>query len=283
MQFKFEKWNGLGNDFVIVNGAEEVIENYSSAAAEVCDRHFGIGADGLVILLPCDEEGIDFEMRIFNSDGSEAEMCGNATRCIAKYIAANQLSDKKELHILTKAGIIIPALVDMSDGSIGVRVNMGKPRLIPSEIPVISETEEMIVAEPITAGEDTFRMTTVSMGNPHCVIFVDDIAKIALSEVGPKLETHERFPRKINVEFAEVLNRKQIRMRVWERGAGITLACGTGSCATIVAAVLNEKTERQAEIILDGGTLHLEWAEKDGNVYMTGPATKVFAGIYEKV
>ncbi len=283
MQFKFEKWNGLGNDFVIVNGAEEVIENYSSAAAEVCDRHFGIGADGLVILLPCDEEGIDFEMRIFNSDGSEAEMCGNATRCIAKYIAANQLSDKKELHILTKAGIIIPALVDMSDGSIGVRVNMGKPRLTPSEIPVISETEEMIVAEPITAGEDTFRMTTVSMGNPHCVIFVDDIAKIALSEVGPKLETHERFPRKINVEFAEVLNRKQIRMRVWERGAGITLACGTGSCATIVAAVLNEKTERQAEIILDGGTLHLEWAEKDGNVYMTGPATKVFAGIYEKV
>ena len=283
MQFKFEKWNGLGNDFVIVNGAEEVIENYSSAAAEVCDRHFGIGADGLVILLPCDEEGIDFEMRIFNSDGSEAEMCGNATRCIAKYIAANQLSDKKELHILTKAGIIIPALVDMSDGSIGVRVNMGKPRLIPSEIPVISETEEMIVAEPITAGEDTFRMTTVSMGNPHCVIFVDDIAKIALSEVGPKLETHERFPRKINVEFAEVLNRKQIRMRGWERGAGITLACGTGSCATIVAAVLNEKTERQAEIILDGGTLHLEWAEKDGNVYMTGPATKVCAGIYEKV
>lgn len=283
MQFKFEKWNGLGNDFVIVNGAEEVIENYSSAAAEVCDRHFGIGADGLVILLPCDEEGIDFEMRIFNSDGSEAEMCGNATRCIAKYIAANQLSDKKELHILTKAGIIIPVLVDMSDGSIGVRVNMGKPRLIPSEIPVISETEEMIVAEPITAGEDTFRMTTVSMGNPHCVIFVDDIAKIALSEVGPKLETHERFPRKINVEFAEVLNRKQIRMRVWERGAGITLACGTGSCATIVAAVLNEKTERQAEIILDGGTLHLEWAEKDGNVYMTGPAAKVFAGIYEKV
>ena len=283
MEFKFEKWNGLGNDFVIVNGAEEVIENYSSAAAEVCDRHFGIGADGLVILLPCDEEGIDFEMRIFNSDGSEAEMCGNATRCIATYIAANQLSAKKELHILTKAGIIIPALVDMSDGSIGVRVNMGKPRLTPSEIPVISETEEMIVAEPITAGEDTFRMTTVSMGNPHCVIFVDDIAKIALSEVGPKLETHERFPRKINVEFAEVLNRKQIRMRVWERGAGITLACGTGSCATIVAAVLNEKTERQAEIILDGGTLHLEWAEKDGNVYMTGPATKVFAGIYEKV
>ena len=283
MQLKFEKWNGLGNDFVIVNGAEEVIEDHAKVAAEVCDRHFGIGADGLVILLPCDQEGIDFEMRIFNSDGSEAEMCGNATRCIAKYIAANQLSDKKEFHILTKAGIIIPALVDMADGSVGVRVNMGKPRLTPSEIPVISETEEMIVAEPITAGEDTFSMTTVSMGNPHCVIFVDDIAKIALEEVGPKLETHERFPRKINVEFAEVLNRKQIRMRVWERGAGITLACGTGSCATIVAAVLNDKTERQAEIILDGGTLHLDWAENDGNVYMTGPATKVFTGIYEKV
>lgn len=283
MQLKFEKWNGLGNDFVIVNGAEEMIEDHAKVAAEVCDRHFGIGADGLVILLPCDQEGIDFEMRIFNSDGSEAEMCGNATRCIAKYIAANQLSDKKEFHILTKAGIIISALVDMADGSVGVRVNMGKPRLTPSEIPVISETEEMIVAEPITAGEDAFSMTTVSMGNPHCVIFVDDIAKIALEEVGPKLETHERFPRKINVEFAEVLNRKQIRMRVWERGAGITLACGTGSCATIVAAVLNDKTERQAEIILDGGTLHLDWAENDGNVYMTGPATKVFTGIYEKV
>ena len=283
MQLKFEKWNGLGNDFVIVNGAEEVIEDYAKAAAEVCDRHFGIGADGLVILLPCDQEGIDFEMRIFNSDGSEAEMCGNATRCIAKYIASNQLSDKKELRILTKAGVIIPALVDMADGSVGVRVNMGKPRLTPSEIPVISETEEMIVAQPITAGEDTFYMTTVSMGNPHCVIFVDDITKIALAEVGPKLETHERFPRKINVEFAEVLDRKHIRMRVWERGAGITLACGTGSCATIVAAVLNDKTERQAEINLDGGTLHLDWAEEDGNVYMTGPATKVFTGIYEKV
>jgi diaminopimelate epimerase len=283
MQLKFEKWNGLGNDFVIVNGAEEVIEDYAKAAAEVCDRHFGIGADGLVILLPCDQEGIDFEMRIFNSDGSEAEMCGNATRCIAKYIASNQLSDKKELRILTKAGVIIPALVDMADGSVGVRVNMGKPRLTPSEIPVISETEEMIVAQPITAGEDTFYMTTVSMGNPHCVIFVDDITKIALAEVGPKLEMHERFPRKINVEFAEVLDRKHIRMRVWERGAGITLACGTGSCATIVAAVLNDKTERQAEIILDGGTLHLDWAEEDGNVYMTGPATKVFTGIYEKV
>lgn len=283
MQLKFEKWNGLGNDFVIVNGAEEVIEDYAKTAAEVCDRHFGIGADGLVILFPCDQEGIDFEMRIFNSDGSEAEMCGNATRCIAKYIASNQLSDKKELRILTKAGVIIPALVDMADGSVGVRVNMGKPRLTPSEIPVISETEEMIVAQPITAGEDTFYMTTVSMGNPHCVIFVDDITKIALAEVGPKLETHERFPRKINVEFAEVLDRKHIRMRVWERGAGITLACGTGSCATIVAAVLNDKTERQAEIILDGGTLHLDWAEEDGNVYMTGPATKVFTGIYEKV
>lgn len=283
MQLKFEKWNGLGNDFVIVNGAEEVIEDYAKAAAEVCDRHFGIGADGLVILLPCDQDGIDFEMRIFNSDGSEAEMCGNATRCIAKYIASNQLSDKKELRILTKAGVIIPALVDMADGSVGVRVNMGKPRLTPPEIPVISETEEMIVAQPITAGEDTFYMTTVSMGNPHCVIFVDDITKIALAEVGPKLETHERFPRKINVEFAEVLDRKHIRMRVWERGAGITLACGTGSCATIVAAVLNDKTERQAEIILDGGTLHLDWAEEDGNVYMTGPATKVFTGIYEKV
>ncbi|MBQ5587356.1 MAG: diaminopimelate epimerase [Selenomonadales bacterium] len=283
MQLKFEKWNGLGNDFVIVNGAEEVIEDYAKAAAEVCDRHFGIGADGLVILLPCDQEGIDFEMRIFNSDGSEAEMCGNATRCIAKYIASNQLSDKKELRILTKAGVIIPALVDMADGSVGVRVNMGKPRLTPSEIPVISETEEMIVAQPIKAGEDTFYMTTVSMGNPHCVIFVDDITKIALAEVGPKLETHERFPRKINVEFAEVLDSKHIRMRVWERGAGITLACGTGSCATIVAAVLNDKTERQAEIILDGGTLHLDWAEEDGNVYMTGPATKVFTGIYEKV
>ncbi len=283
MQLKFEKWNGLGNDFVIVNGAEETIMDYSAAAAEICDRHFGIGADGLVILLPCDREDVDFEMRIFNSDGSEAEMCGNATRCIAKYIAANRLSDKKELRLLTKAGIIIPALVEMADGSVEVRVNMGKPRLTPSEIPVVSETEDMIVAQPITAGEDTFYMTTVSMGNPHCVIFVDDIAKVALSEVGPKLETHERFPRKINVEFAEVLSRKQIRMRVWERGAGITLACGTGSCATIVAAVLNDKTERQAEIVLDGGTLHLDWSGEDGNVYMTGPATKVFTGIYEKV
>lgn len=283
MQFKFEKWNGLGNDFVIVNGAEEVIENYSATAIEVCDRHFGIGADGLVVLLPCEQDGVDFEMRIFNSDGSEAEMCGNATRCIAKYIAANGLSEKRKYHILTKAGIIIPALVEMEDSSVQVCVNMGRPRLVPSEIPVISETEDTIISQPITADDDTFYMTTVSMGNPHCVIFVDDIAKIALEKIGPKIETHERFPRKINVEFAEVLNRKQIRMRVWERGAGITLACGTGTCATIVASVLNNKTERRAEVILDGGTLHLDWSEEDGNVYMTGPAEKVFTGIYEKV
>lgn len=283
MQFKFEKWNGLGNDFVIVNGAEETIADYSAAAAEVCDRHFGVGADGLVILLPCEREGADFEMRIFNSDGSEAEMCGNATRCIAKYIAANGLSEKREYHILTKAGMIIPALVDMEDGSVQVCVNMGRPRLVPSEIPVISETEETIVSQPITAGDDTFKMTTVSMGNPHCVIFVDDINEIVLDKVGPKVETHERFPRKINVEFAEVLDRSQVRMRVWERGAGITLACGTGACATIVASVLNDKTDRRAEIVLDGGTLHLNWSEADGNVYMTGPATKVFKGIYEKV
>ena len=283
MQFKFEKWNGLGNDFVIVNGAEETIEDYSVAAAEVCDRHFGIGADGLVILLPCEQEGIDFEMRIFNSDGSEAEMCGNATRCIAKYIAANGLSEKREYHILTKAGIIIPALVEMEDGSVQVCVNMGRPRLVPSEIPVISETEETIISQPITAGGDIFKMTTVSMGNPHCVIFVDDINEIILDQVGPKVETHERFPHKINVEFAQVLDRSQIRMRVWERGAGITLACGTGACATIVASVLNDKTDRRAEIVLDGGTLLLDWSEADGNVYMTGPATKVFKGIYEKV
>lgn len=282
MQFKFEKWNGLGNDFVIVNGAEETIEDYSAAAIEVCDRHFGIGADGLVVLLPCQQDDADFEMRIFNSDGSEAEMCGNVMRCIAKYIADNRLSDKKELHILTKAGIIIPALAQMPDGSTQVRVNMGKPRLVPSEIPVISETEETIISRPITAGDDTFSMTPVSMGNPHCVIFVDDIAKIALSEVGPKLETHEWFPRKINVEFAQVLDRNRIRMRVWERGAGITLACGTGACATIVASVLNDRTDRRADIILDGGTLQLEWSE-DGNVYMTGPAVKVFKGVYEKV
>lgn len=283
MRFKFEKWNGLGNDFVFVNGAEEQLEDYSAAAIEVCDRHFGIGADGLVILLPCQEDGVDFEMRIFNSDGSEAEMCGNATRCIAKYIAANDLSDKKELHILTKAGIIIPRLVEMSDGTTEVRVNMGRPRLMPSEIPVISSAKDAIVSQPLAVGGDTFAMTTVSMGNPHCVIFVDDINEIALGKIGPKIETHERFPRKINVEFAQVLSPKQIRMRVWERGAGITLACGTGSCATIVAAVLNGKTKRQADIILDGGTLHLDWSQTDDNVYMTGPATKVFDGIYEKI
>lgn len=283
MRFKFEKWNGLGNDFVFVNGAEETIEDYSAAAIEVCDRHFGVGADGLVLILPCDQEEIDFEMRIFNSDGSEAEMCGNATRCIAKYIAENGLSDKKELHILTKAGIIIPTLAEMADGSVEVRVNMGRPRLVPSEIPVTSDTEDTIISQPITAGGMTFAMTTVSMGNPHCVIFVEDINEIALDEVGPKLEIHERFPRKINVEFAQVLSKNEIRMRVWERGAGITLACGTGSCATIVAAVLNGKTERQADVILDGGTLHLEWSEEDGNVYMTGPATKVFDGVYEKI
>ena len=274
---KFTKWHGLGNDFVIVNGLKEKVKDFKTAAIRICDRHFGVGADGLVFILP--SASADFQMRIFNSDGSEAEMCGNVTRCVARYAYEAGLTDKTKITLDTLAGPIKPELV-MLDGVItGVCVDMGEPRLRRREIPLTGDGDEQAVNIPVEIGGQTYYGTAVSMGNPHFVIFVDDLDKVDLAAAGPRLETHELFPRKTNVEFVQVLNEREMRMRVWERGAGITLACGTGACATLVAAVLNGKTGRAATIHLDGGDLDIAW-QADGRIYMSGPAVKVFEGEY---
>jgi len=277
MQFNFTKWHGLGNDFVIVNGFTEKINDYSQVAVKVCDRHFGIGADGLVLVLP--SKIADFQMRIFNSDGSEAEMCGNVTRCVARYVYEYGLTDKTKITIETKAGLIKPELIFNNGSLTTIKVDMGEPRLKRGEIPMVGNADEAVICAPLKINDVIYNITCVSMGNPHCVIFVDDIAGVDLAVVGPKIETHELFPRKTNVEFVQVQSKEKMRMRVWERGAGITMACGTGACATLVAAVLNNKTERQATIDLDGGQLIIEWGE-DNHVYMSGPAVEVFRGEY---
>lgn len=280
MQFKFTKWHGLGNDFVIVNGFSETIDDFQAAAIEVCDRHLGIGADGLVLVLP--STTADFKMRIFNSDGSEAEMCGNVTRCVARYVYETGLTANTRITIETKAGLIIPELV-LEQGELKtVKVDMGEPRLQRKDIPLLGAAEDQAVNIPLTVENERFLVTCVSMGNPHCVIFVDDIDLVNLAAIGPKIETHELFPRKTNVEFVQIRDQARLRMRVWERGAGITLACGTGACATLAAAVLNSKAGRQAVIELDGGELFVEWSSKDNHIYMSGPATEVFRGEFLK-
>lgn len=274
---QFTKWHGLGNDFVIVNGMEENITDYREQAIAVCDRNFGIGADGLVILLPSDIA--DFKMRIFNSDGSEADMCGNATRCVARYLYENGLTKKTVITLETLAGIITPELIFKNNSLETVRVDMGVPRLLRQEIPIVGNPNEQVVNKPLEIDGVTYYITCVSMGNPHCLMFVEDIAKVDLGKIGPQIETHALFPKKTNVEFIQVIDRQTIRMRVWERGAGITKACGTGASASLVASVLNNHTNRQATVKLDGGDLFLEWAEND-HIFMSGPAVEVFRGKY---
>ena len=274
---KFTKWQGTGNDFVIVNGFEETIVDYSAKAIELCDRHFGIGADGLILVLP--SAIADFRMRIFNSDGSEAEMCGNGIRCFARYVYENGLLDKTELSVETLAGIIRPKLLPADGKETLVCVDMGEPRLNRGEIPMTGEPAGRVIDVPLVVGGADYRITCVSMGNPHCVIFTDAVEELDLPTLGRPIEGHPWFPRKTNVEFVQVLDRQNLRMRVWERGAGVTLACGTGTCATVVAAVLNDKTDRKVRVRLDGGELLIEWRD-DNHVYMTGPAVEVFRGEY---
>lgn len=276
---QFSKWHGQGNDFVIVNGFQEKLNDYRQAAIAVCDRHFGIGADGLVILLPAATADADFKIRIFNSDGSEAEMCGNATRCIARYVYENGLSEKTSLTLETLAGYIKPEIVFEAGQIKTICVDMGVPRLQRNEIPMAGPDDLQAVNIPLEAAGRTYGITCVSMGNPHCVIFVDDITAVDLSAIGPVIETHSIFPRKTNVEFVQVLSSDKVRMRVWERGAGITLACGTGASATLVASVLNGKTDRAITVELDGGDLFVEWRD-DNHIYMSGPAIEVFRGSY---
>ncbi|MGE5397051.1 MAG: diaminopimelate epimerase [Chitinophagales bacterium] len=273
---RFIKMHGLGNDFVMVEDSElPESRDLSSLAVKVCDRKFGIGADGLMVIGP--DPDFDIYMRIFNSDGSEAEMCGNGIRCIAKYAWEQGLVRKETIAVKTLGGPRYPELI-FKDGQVDkIRVDMGEPVLIPQDIPVVSSLNP-VIGEKIAVDGRGFTFTAVSMGNPHAVVFVDSLEHIQISNWGPLIEVHNIFPRKTNVEFAEILNRGEIKMRVWERGAGETLACGTGTCATLVAAVLNDKTDRQAMVHLKGGDLFIEWSEANNRVYMTGPATEVFRG-----
>jgi diaminopimelate epimerase len=273
---EFTKMHGLGNDFIVVYGERELPSDAAKLAVRLCNRFFGIGADGLVYILP--SERADFRMRIINSDGSEAEQCGNAIRCVAKYVYDNGLTDKTELTIETLGAGVQPLVLKTEGGKVSqVTVDMGVPILSGLDIPTTIDANPVIGHSVEVDGRE-FRFTAVSMGNPHCVIYVDDAAGFDLAAWGPKLENHPLFPRKINVEFATVNSRSQVDMRVWERGAGPTLACGTGACATLVSSVLGGLTDRKATISLAGGDLHIEWKEDNNRVYMTGPAAFVFTG-----
>ncbi len=275
---EFTKMHGLGNDFVMINDLTEKVAQPSKLAKEMCDRNFGVGADGLVLILPADKKDADYRMRIFNPDGSEPEMCGNAIRCFAKYLYERELTQKTNLKVETLAGIIKPEVILNEQGQVDlIKVDMGEPILARNSIPMTGEKQAQVVAEDLVVEDKTFSVTCVSMGNPHCIIFVDDVEKIDIKKWGSKIEVHERFPADINVEFVEVLTPQELKMRVWERGAGITLACGTGASATLVAAVLNELSDRKATVKLLGGDLVIEWADNN-RVYMSGPATEVFTG-----
>ena len=259
---KFTKMQGLGNDYVYINCFEEKVENPSELSVRISDRHFGIGSDGLVLIRPCDSA--DFEMKMYNADGSEAEMCGNASRCIGKYVYERGLTRKKDITLKTGAGIRRLTIRDENGRAASVRVDMGIP-----EIGSLGET--------IIAGGNPYTINRVSMGNPHAVIFVDDAEQYDVHTIGKLIENHPLFPNRTNTEFATITDRHTIRMRVWERGSGETLACGTGACATLVAAAANGLTDQKAVLKLNGGDLLIEW--KDGIVYQEGPAEFVFDGI----
>lgn len=272
---KFTKMHGLGNDYVYVNCLKERVDNPSEVAKMVSDRHFGIGSDGLILICPSDKA--DFRMDMYNADGSQAEMCGNGIRCVAKYVYDYGLTDKNRISIETLAGIKYLDLHIVNGKATTITVNMGAPILTAKEVPVVSDKEQ-VVDEPITINGKEYKMTCVSMGNPHCIVFVDDTASFPLEEVGPAFECNEVFPKRTNTEFIQILDRDTVNMRVWERGSGETLACGTGACASTVACILNGFTNDEITLHLLGGDLLVRWDKKENLVYMTGPATVVFDG-----
>ncbi|MHC5597297.1 MAG: diaminopimelate epimerase [Nostoc sp.] len=277
MAIQFSKYHGLGNDFILIdNRSSSVPVLTPEQAIKLCDRHFGIGADGVIFALP-GENATDYTMRIFNCDGSEPEMCGNGIRCLAGFLAdlEGESRNKDLYRIHTLAGVMIPQILPNGQ----VKVDMGLPRLLAGEIPTtLAPTEEKVINQPLEVAGHIWDVTCVSMGNPHCITFVEDVAAIELETIGPKFEHHPVFPQRINTEFIQVVSRDYLKMRVWERGAGITLACGTGACASLVAGVLTGKCDRAATIELPGGPLEIEWSEVDQRVYMTGPAERVFTG-----
>lgn len=273
---KFTKMHGAGNDYVYVNCFEEAVSDPAATAIKVSNRNFGIGSDGLILIMPSDKA--DVRMRMFNSDGSESEMCGNGIRCVAKYAYDHGIVGKTEITAETGAGVLTLQLFPNAANKIDrVRVNMGPPRLSREEIPMNGTPVAQVVAEELTVLDKTFTITCVSMGNPHCIIYVDDVDNFPVATYGPLIENHQLFPRRTNVEFIQIISRTEVKQRTWERGAGETLACGTGASAVCVAGVLNNVTDRKILNHLAGGDLELEWVE-NGPVFMTGPAAEVFSG-----
>lgn len=272
---KFTKMHGIGNDYVYVNCFEETIENPSELSKYVSDRHFGVGSDGLIMI--CPSEVADFRMVMYNADGSQAEMCGNGIRCVGKYVYDYGLTDKTEFDVETLAGIKHLVLTVEDGKAKYIRVNMGAPILEAEKIPVIA-SKSPVINEPIEVCGKMYEMTCVSMGNPHAIVFMEDVKNLDIEAIGPHFENHPAFPRRVNTEFVEVVDRKTINMRVWERGAAETWACGTGACATAVACILNDLTEDEVTIHLLGGDLFIRWDREANLVYMTGPATTVFDG-----
>ncbi|HEY4787028.1 MAG TPA: diaminopimelate epimerase [Bacteroidales bacterium] len=266
--------HGLGNDFILLNNLNPSDYDLGKLAVKLCHRQLGIGADGIVLVLPSDKA--DIRMRIVNSDGSEPNMCGNAIRCFAKYVYENKIITKKQFSIETFAGVIIPELITDQGNVTEVSVNMGKPGLERNDIPMTGRPG-FVINEPLPVGNETFFVTSMLMNIPHTMVFVDNIEEIDIVGIGRQIEKHPNFPKGTNVNFVQVINEKEVKMRTWERGAGYTLACGTGSCATGVAAFLNKKTGRKVIVHLALGDLTIEWKD-DNNVYMTGPAETVFAG-----
>ena len=273
---KFTKMQGAGNDYIYVNCFTETVKNPEETAVRVSDRHFGVGADGLVLI--CPSENADFFMDIYNADGSRAKMCGNATRCVAKYVYDNKMTDKTEIALETLSGIKRIKITVQDGKAVAARVNMGAPILTPREIPTKFDGET-VVSQNLTIDDTTYAVTCVSMGNPHCVLYTDDVHALDLPRIGPKFENHEMFPDRINTEFVHIVSETEFDMRVWERGSGETLACGTGACAATVASILNGYCKRDTEIKVNllGGTLYINWTA-DGDVYMTGPAETVCMG-----
>lgn len=279
MAIEFTKYHGLGNDFILIDNrtnSEPVL--IPEQAIQLCDRHFGIGADGVIFALP-GEDGTDYTMRIYNSDGSEAQMCGNGIRCLADFLASLEGIDAKtEYRIQTLAGVISPKRE--ADGRI--KVDMGMPLLEAGQVPTtLAEADQKVVNIPLKVAEQSWDVTCVGMGNPHCITFVEDVTAIPLEKIGPEFEHHPAFPQKTNTEFIQVVRPDYLKMRVWERGAGLTLACGTGACASVVAGVLAQKCDRTATVELPGGCLEIEWSELDQRIYMTGPAKRVFTGKWD--
>lgn len=275
---KFTKMHGCGNDYIYIDGAKEKVDKKSELVRSLSDRHFGIGGDGVIFINPSAEA--DFEMEMYNADGSRAEMCGNGIRCVGKYVYDNGLTDKKEISIISCGKIKYLELIVEGEGRgevVKARVNMGSPILKPELVPVKAEGER-VVDEPIEVNGTEYRMTCVSMGNPHAVVFMDNVADLKIEQIGPGFENHERFPNRTNTEFVQVIDKKSVFMRVWERGTGETLACGTGCCATAVACILNGLTDDEITVKLLGGELEIEWDRDKNLIFMTGPAATVFNG-----